>query len=352
MKTIGFAGTAKNTGKTTTALAVIKQAHAAGVHIALTSIGFDGENRDNVTGLPKPRYVLEAGDLVATAADCMTAGTAVLEAIEDTTIETILGNVVIAKVVSTGTALIAGANREKDLAYLIQRFAELHIDLLLVDGALNRIVPMIVCDGLVLSTGAAFDQDIHILTAQAGMLVHLFTPLVSSSVDLTLEKITLTFEDHSVLTLETGSLLSTRTMNDILAKITKPVAILEVPGACHPVLLKTLLDKNPFPEEPIHLIFGNPLKLVASGGLPLWQTITLIPQVTVSYRRTLPVNILTVNPYYPKLKPQTGLYQSAYVDKYFLLRSMRIILPDFPVYDLLQPPQPDLLRLLGVSTGE
>jgi hypothetical protein len=150
---------------------------------------------------------------------------------------------------------------------------------------------------------------------------------------------------------KSGSLLSPQTTNEILAKFTKHVSVIEIPGACHPVILKTLLDKNPFPDEPLHLIFGSPVKLVASGGLALWQAISLMPNVTISYLRTLPVNILTVNPFYPKLKPQTGLYQSAFVDKYYLLRTVRIELPDFPVYDLQQPPQPDLLRLLGVKPG-
>jgi hypothetical protein len=46
LKTVGFAGTAKNTGKTTTTLAVLEQVRTARIHTALTSIGYDGENQD------------------------------------------------------------------------------------------------------------------------------------------------------------------------------------------------------------------------------------------------------------------------------------------------------------------
>ncbi|MBA4376467.1 MAG: hypothetical protein C0401_09895 [Anaerolinea sp.] len=352
MKTIGFTGTAKNTGKTTTALAVIKHAHSAGLRIALTSIGFDSENRDNVTGLSKPRYTLEEGDMVATAQECLTAGTATLEGLETTDIETILGKVVIARVTAAGTVLVAGANREKDLSFLISRFADYQIDLLLVDGALNRLVPMVACDGLVLATGASFDQDIHKIADHAGTLVHLFTPSITQTALASDQFTTLIFDDQSSVQLTNGSMLSSRTMEEILAKITKPLASLEIPGACHPMLMKTLIEKNPFSDKPINLIFGNPLKLIASGGLNLWDELMHQPLITVHYRHNLPVNILTVNPFYPKLKPSTGMYQAAYVDKYFLLRTVRIALPDFPVYDLFQPPQPDLLRLLGAAKGE
>jgi nicotinamidase-related amidase len=74
MKTIGFAGTAKNTGKTTTIQAVIKQAHQAGLRVALTSIGFDVENGENATGSVAARFLLEKDDLVATAMDCLKTG--------------------------------------------------------------------------------------------------------------------------------------------------------------------------------------------------------------------------------------------------------------------------------------
>ena len=76
MVRIGFAGTAKNTGKTSTALHVLQLCHEHGLQVALTSIGYDGETMDNVTGLPKPRYWLEPGMLLATSERCLKAGTA------------------------------------------------------------------------------------------------------------------------------------------------------------------------------------------------------------------------------------------------------------------------------------
>jgi uncharacterized NAD-dependent epimerase/dehydratase family protein len=66
-KTLGIAGTAKNTGKTTTLQAVVRAIRRSGTGVYLTSIGYDGEEVDTVTGLPKPKVVVEEGDMVATA---------------------------------------------------------------------------------------------------------------------------------------------------------------------------------------------------------------------------------------------------------------------------------------------
>jgi hypothetical protein len=352
MKTIGFAGTAKNTGKTTTALAVIKQAREAGLSVGITSIGFDGENRDNITGLPKPRYTLQTGDLVATADQCLAAGTAQLETLETTSIETILGKIVLCKVTVPGTTVVAGPTRERDLVTIIERFRFYNVDLLLVDGALNRLVPMIACDGLVLATGAAFEQDIRSLAEHAKMLVELFSlPTENTTVEVN-EQISLVFRDGTSTNLKTSSLLGAHTVDEIINLITKPLVSLTIPGACHPALVKSLLEKNPHPDPEFTLILGTPLKLIASGGLPLWHALIAQSGIKIHYQRNLPLQFLTINPFFPKLRPQTGFYTSAYIDKNFLLRTVRTVLGNFPVYDLFQTPQPDLLKLVGVRQGE
>ena len=63
---LGIAGTAKNTGKTTTTNAILACLRKRGIAVFLTSIGYDGENLDNVTGLPKPKIPVEPGDIIAT----------------------------------------------------------------------------------------------------------------------------------------------------------------------------------------------------------------------------------------------------------------------------------------------
>ena len=167
MISIGFAGTAKNTGKTTAALHILGLARSAGLHCGLTSIGYDGENKDNITGLPKPRYFLHPGTILATAESCLKGGSAACRVIERTGVQTVLGPVLVAEVTGPGLVVLAGPNRQSDLRVVFQRFSGLGIDLALVDGAFNRIVPLAATDGLVLSTGAALDERIPTLAAHA-----------------------------------------------------------------------------------------------------------------------------------------------------------------------------------------
>ncbi|MBA7549071.1 hypothetical protein ES705_41544 [subsurface metagenome] len=54
-KVLGILGTAKNTGKTTTTSTLLKIANNRNLSVGITSIGYDGEDVDNITGLPKPR---------------------------------------------------------------------------------------------------------------------------------------------------------------------------------------------------------------------------------------------------------------------------------------------------------
>ncbi len=76
---LGLAGTAKNTGKTTTTAAIIQELRMRDIKFYLTSIGYDGENIDNITGLPKPKLRVKTGDIVATAEKCLLTSTAALQ---------------------------------------------------------------------------------------------------------------------------------------------------------------------------------------------------------------------------------------------------------------------------------
>src|ERR1700726_2843839 len=72
---LSLIGLAKNVGKTTTTNHLLETLLAEQLcspeHLALTSLGLDGEAVDAMTGLPKPRYVPQAGLLIATTADLL-----------------------------------------------------------------------------------------------------------------------------------------------------------------------------------------------------------------------------------------------------------------------------------------
>ena len=71
LQTVAVMGMSKNTGKTVCLNHLLEQVHAAGKAVGITSIGRDGEDRDEVFAIPKPPVRVTPGCLVATARDTL-----------------------------------------------------------------------------------------------------------------------------------------------------------------------------------------------------------------------------------------------------------------------------------------
>lgn len=187
---LGIAGTAKNTGKTTALNALLEEAHVRRVAVAVTSIGYDGESVDNVTGLPKPRIVLQPGTVATTSVACL-PGTG-YEMVEETEWSTALGRVLIVRCIEAAPIVLAGPSTRRDLAAIVERMRGLGPSLTLIDGALNRLAPMSVASALVLATGAARTDDLSLLARETAAIESIFSlPAVSNeaatpAVDITL----------------------------------------------------------------------------------------------------------------------------------------------------------------------
>jgi hypothetical protein len=357
VRTIGIAGTAKNTGKTTTAVEIIRQSVAAGLCNAVTSIGYDGEDVDNVTGLPKPRYHLPRGTFLATAKSCLQASSVGYRVVEETRIRTILGPIVVVEVTEPGLAVVAGPNRAVDVQHLLGILQGRRVDLTIVDGALNRIVPLICTEGLVLCTGAALngqDRVAHVV-AHTQALYTLFLPALADDRAAWSSVITLT-SGESALELMTGSLLDEHTVLQIqrllqMQRLLKgAVRDLVIPGACDCGLLQRLLDSGIGNLKSARLIFGSPLKLMASGDALAWSRFLTDAQSrgqVVEYLAKIPLLFVSLNPFYPRFLPKLKAYEPASVDKEQLLAEVRSRIPGLPVFDIKQPPTPNLLALLA-----
>lgn len=171
-RVVGIAGTAKNTGKTTALNALVAEARARGVAVAATSIGYDGETVDNVTGLPKPRIVLHPGALATTARTCVPP--VGWEVLAGTGAWTALGEVLLVRCLEAGPIVLAGPNRRSELARVVARLEELGPAVTLVDGALNRLAPMSVASCFVLATGAARTPDLAALARETAAMEGFF----------------------------------------------------------------------------------------------------------------------------------------------------------------------------------
>jgi len=361
MQTLGFVGTAKNTGKTTAALHMLALVDQAGIKTGLTSIGYDGENTDHVTGLPKPRYYAHPGMVIATADNCLELGTARTIHRQPTGIRTILGEIIIAEVAEPGFVVLAGPNRRIDLQILLEQLQAQGIQLTLVDGALNRLAALVLADGMVLSTGAAFDERIDILVEHAAAMESLFHfPL--SPLDESCNEGFVCCKDEAgniLHQLPTGSVTDEPSMQLAARWLQESHARqIIVPGVFYPPLFEAFIKVSPDHLADRKFVFTSPLSLLATGSPKIWQesfqTMTGLG-AEVAYRRAIPLHFMTVNPFYPRYLQKTGAYIAEFVDRLALLRAAREKIVHTLVIDVLQPPHPDLLAQCGlqtVSSGE
>lgn len=166
MLSLGVFGTAKNTGKTTVLNAVLRCLWGFG-SIALTSIGFDGEDLDHITGLPKPKVVVDEGILVVTSKEVVWRSTAKLVLLSETRIETTFGPLGIYRVKSSGRVPLVGPNSSDALLEVKDVLKSYDPKFLLVDGAINRMVPFQHVDYIILATGASRSRDLKELLLEA-----------------------------------------------------------------------------------------------------------------------------------------------------------------------------------------
>lgn len=335
---VGIAGTAKNTGKTTTTSSIIDELNKREISFGLTSIGYDGERIDNVTGLPKPRLTLLPGQWVATAERCVKASTAQLEVIETSDINTPLGRVVYARVKRQGQVLIAGPNKSSQLRQTIARLQELGGSLVLVDGALNRMAPMVETDGFILATGAARQPDIDLLVKETNAISHICN--LESYAGPSLEGLTnIAFVSASGERQETPLffLNDEQDVADLKKYWWAKAAYMYIPGVvgekCWPYLVEFLLQQENKPA----LVFQDPIKVLLSGNVG--DSFTYLQQLESNQREVLIKNkvkllAITVNPFYPRYRYEANDYEPAYVDKEELISKMREI--KSPVFDVVQ----------------
>lgn len=298
MRAVGVAGTAKNTGKTTSLIALMAESAGRGLRIALTSIGFDGEPFDHLTGLPKPRIMVQVGMLVATAEGILAAATAGLEPLARTGAATALGEVVVLRVSRPGLVPIAGAPTGAGLHQVLRCVAEAGADLCLVDGAFGRMAPMVGLDGIILATGAARHRNPEVLAEETAAIGWIFD----------LPEIT---PPAGVCTV--ANLLTRQETNRILSRQTGNDPALQIGGMVIADALGALAETGSWSTGSLCL-FPDPIRLVLAGDpRRVRQSLErLAARTRVGVARRLPLLAFTLNPFYPD--DSNGAYRSALLD--------------------------------------
>jgi hypothetical protein len=342
VRILGFCGTAKNTGKTTAMKVVMDGAYARGLRLALTSIGFDGELADHVTGLPKPRIYVENGTLAAIAEGCAKASGAALEILKRTDIDTALGRVVIGRVRKPGLLLLAGPTKSVEIRRANAMLTEAGCDLILVDGALNRIAPMVETDGILMSTGASRQTDIDLLARETADIGRIYELPVYPRGDGE------GWRDRAAagLVLEAASVLDEAMAEELLARLGPGIEAVAVKGIIGGEGFETLLEKGGGRLQGVTLIFEDPIKLLVSGGpadLRHWLGALENMGARIAVGRQVPLKLITVNPFYPRYRYATHDYEAAYVDKERLRESIARLVR-VPVVNVLDETEEEIFR--------
>lgn len=161
-RSLSIVGLEKNTGKTECLNYLLQELNGSGKTIALTSIGIDGEQRDQVCQTVKPEIEVCEGMLFVTSERHFRQKRLVAEILSVTEERTALGRLVTARAVTKGKVLLSGPPDTAGMKKLIIALEGRGVDLTIVDGALSRLShgSPAVTEGLVLATGAAVSGNI------------------------------------------------------------------------------------------------------------------------------------------------------------------------------------------------
>ena len=347
---IGVVGTAKNTGKTTTLVALMQQATLEHVSLAVTSIGYDGEAIDNLTLLPKPRLDVTEGIVIGTAEQCARQATMEYRLIDELPMTTSLGGIKLIRSLSDGRILLAGPNKTDALESVLKAMQGL-ASLIFIDGALGRMVPMSAADAVIITTGASRSTHIPHLARETRAIHDIFTLhglKIASPLSQMPENVTLFYHKGEKKTLAFSSLLGQEEAETIAACVNPDLTGIAVPGAVALHSLKAFLEKNRASLSNVAFYFHSPPMLLA-GGKPLavWENLKTLDQrgANAVYHKPLPIIAVTINPFYPRQIGRRGMFEADYVDKEELYREFSETL-DVPVFNIKRKGVEDLFRLI------
>jgi hypothetical protein len=130
--------------------------------VALTSIGIDGEGRDQVCQTPKPEIEVFEGMVFITTETHYRQRKMVSEILDVSESSTSLGRLITARAITSDKVLISGPADTKGLKQLIGNMGNYGVDLTLVDGALSRLSlgSPAITEATILATGAALSANI------------------------------------------------------------------------------------------------------------------------------------------------------------------------------------------------
>jgi hypothetical protein len=329
---LALVGLAKNTGKTESLTALLRELRERGRPVGVTSVGRDGEERDVIDiRIEKPRVELCAGSLVATTDALLRAAALPHELVLETGVRTPLGRVAIARLAAGGTIEVAGPSAAADVRAVADAMLAHGAEQVLIDGAIDRRAASspAVSDGLVLSTGAALHEDIEQVVARTREAVELVRlPAVDAPHVRELaaagDSLLVGPPGEEPLTLHPRFAL-TSTAAD-LAQLLRAR-----PGASHLLVQGALCE--PFLAELLRALAGRELQVVVGDATRVFLTdhgVEWYARQGLSVAVLAPIDLraLTVNP----VAPHSHSFDSAH-----LRALLEEAIPEVPVLDVRDP---------------
>jgi hypothetical protein len=331
---LGIAGTAKNTGKTTTLSALLEEGRKRGMVPGLTGIGYDGEERDTVTSLPKPRLHVYPGMIATTSERCIHVSTARGEVIARTGFRTPLGEVLILKITRPGLLVVAGPNKTAELREVCGRMGEAGVGVIFVDGSLNRIAPFSIANAVVFATGAARSTDGETVRNEVAAIEKIFSFGVCEEKSTPPGGIVMDGPDTRVC-LARNSVHGREEIERAIAMRPSGFARMDIPGVVTEQGARALSERLPALKLTGDLVFDDPIKILLGGDpVPMERLLTACAASGFRplYRVRPSLKGITVNPAYPAF--DGTVYTPAHVDARAYVNRIRSGIRT-PVFDIV-----------------
>jgi hypothetical protein len=322
---VALVGLAKNTGKTETLAAILRELGQRGMPVGVTSIGRDGEERDVIdVRIEKPQIVLPTGSLVASTDALVRASGLAHELLERTGARTPLGEVVIARLAQAGAVEVAGPSTAEDLGGVSDTMLAYGAEQVLIDGSIDRRAASspTVADGLVIATGAVLGEEIEAVVATTRDAVELVRlPLAGgrpadASNDGSTEP---PLERNLVLGGEPAEIAA-------LLRERPSSSTFQVEGALSERFLEGLLAaRTARAGRELRIVVGDSTKVFLTHHGVGWYR---RQGVAIEVRRAIALQAITVNPVAP---------QSHRFDSRELRELIETSVGDVPVLDVLDP---------------
>jgi hypothetical protein len=335
---LALVGLAKNTGKTVTLGALLRELEAQGRRVGVTSVGRDGEERDAIdASIEKPRVRLAAGSLVASTDGLLRASGLERELLEQTDVRTPLGRVLLVRLRESGEVEVAGPSAAEQVRAVSDAMLAHGAEQVLIDGAVDRRAASSpqVADGLVMATGAVLARDVEQIVSQTKDAVELVQlPLLDagSAVGARLRELAhagvsaLVGEQEEPFVLHERFVLSAQDEQVTALLDGRPAAHhLLVAGALPERFLNSLLRPLRRRERELCVVALDPTRVFLWKHGPSWYE---SQGVRLRAVRGIDLRALTVNPIAPR---------SHEFDSSDLRRALARALPRLTVLDVMAP---------------